>query len=133
MEERSTDKLARYTLYAAAFALAAFLCWYFRSVLVYIIVAFIVSLIGQPVIRQLRKVKVAGKSAPDGFLAILTITFILAILLLIVTEVIPIVTKIIRDASFLRTPGEDASGFAWLHSLNACVLRPGGDLRRGQD
>ena len=43
MEERSTDKLARYTLYAAAFALAAFLCWYFRSVLVYIIVAFIVS------------------------------------------------------------------------------------------
>ena len=122
MEERSTDKLARYTLYAAAFALAAFLCWYFRSVLVYIIVAFIVSLIGQPVIRQLRKVKVAGKSAPDGFLAILTITFILAILLLVVTEVIPIVTKIIRDASFLRTPGEDASGFAWLHNLNAWIV-----------
>ena len=64
----------------------------------------------------------AGKSAPDGFLAILTITFILAILLLIVTEVIPIVTKIIRDASFLRTPGEDASGFAWLHSLNAWIV-----------
>ena len=122
MEERSTDRLARYTLYAAAFALAAFLCWYFRSVLVYIIVAFIVSLIGQPVIRQLRKVRIAGRSAPDGLLAIVTIALILAILLLVITEVVPIVTKIIRDASILRSPGEDAAGFAWLHSLNAWIV-----------
>ena len=39
----------------------------------YIIVAFVVSLIGQPVMRLLRKVRIRGKSAPDGILAILTI------------------------------------------------------------
>ena len=122
MEERSTDRLARYALYAAALALAAGLCWYFRSVLVYIIVAFIVSLIGQPVIRQLRKIKVAGRSAPDGFLAIVTITVIVLVLLLVITEVVPVVTKIIRDASILRSPGEDAAGFAWLHRLNEWII-----------
>ena len=35
--ERSTDRLARVALSAAIFTVAALLCWYFRSVLVYIV------------------------------------------------------------------------------------------------
>ena len=50
-QERSIDRLARYIIIAATLAILACLCWYFKSVLVYIIVAFVVSLIGQPVMR----------------------------------------------------------------------------------
>ncbi len=102
-QERSIDRLARYIIIAATLAILACLCWYFKSVLVYIIVAFVVSLIGQPVMRLLRKIRIRGKSAPDGLLAILTIFVILGTLILVVTQVIPVVTGIVRDAAVLNS------------------------------
>ena len=102
-QERSIDRLARYIIIAATLAVLACLCWYFKSVLVYIIVAFVVSLIGQPVMRLLRKIRIGGKSAPNGLLAILTIVLILGTLTLVVTQVIPVVTGIVRDAAVLNS------------------------------
>ena len=108
-QERSIDRLARYIIIAATLAILACLCWYFKNVLVYIIVAFVVSLIGQPVMRLLRKVRIRGKSAPDGLLAILTIFVILGTLILVVTQVIPVVTGIVRDAAVLNSVTADAN------------------------
>ena len=108
-QERSIDRLARYIIIAATLAILACLCWYFKSVLVYIIVAFVVSLIGQPVMRLLRKIRIRGKAAPDGLLAILTIVFILGTLILVVTQVIPVVTGIVRDASVLNSVTADGN------------------------
>ena len=102
-QERSIDRLARYLIVAATLAILAALCWYFKSVLVYVIVAFVVSLIGQPVMRLLRKIRIGGKSAPNGLLAIVTILFILGTLILVVTQVIPVVTGIVRDAAVLNS------------------------------
>ena len=99
MEERSTDRLARVILSTAIFTVIALLCWYFRSVLVYIIAAFVVSLVGQPVMRALRKVRIKGRGAPDWLLAILTLVIIFVLLLLLVTQIIPVVTGIIREAA----------------------------------
>ena len=108
-QERSIDRLARYIIIAATLAILACLCWYFKSVLVYIIVAFVVSLIGQPVMRLLRKIRIRGKSAPDGLLAILTIVLILGTLILVVTQVIPVVTGIVRDAAVLNSVTADGN------------------------
>ena len=94
----------------ALFAVSVWLCWYFRSVLVYIIAAFVVSLIGQPVMQLLKKVKFKGKPAPNGLLAILTILIILGVLLFIVTQAVPVVTRIIREAAFLNSMTETAAG-----------------------
>jgi predicted PurR-regulated permease PerM len=108
-QERSIDRLARYIIIAATLAILACLCWYFKNVLVYIIVAFVVSLIGQPVMRLLRKIRIRGKSAPDGLLAILTIFVILGTLILVVTQVIPVVTGIVRDAAVLNSVTADGN------------------------
>ena len=108
-QERSIDRLARYIIVAATLAVLACLCWYFKSVLVYVIVAFVVSLIGQPVMRLLRKIRIRGKSAPDGLLAILTIVLILGTLILVVTQVIPVVTGIVRDAAVLNSVTADGN------------------------
>ena len=108
-QERSIDRLARYIIIAATLAILACLCWYFKNVLVYIIVAFVVSLIGQPVMRLLRKIRIRGKSAPDGILAILTIVLILGTLILVVTQVIPVVTGIVRDAAVLNSVTADGN------------------------
>ena len=102
-QERSIDRLARYLIIAATLAVLACLCWYFKSVLVYIIVAFVVSLLAQPLMRLMRKVKIRGKSLPNGLLAIIAIVVILGILILLVTQVIPVVTRIVRDAAVLNS------------------------------
>ena len=108
-QERSIDRLARYIIIAATLAILVCLCWYFKNVLVYIIVAFVVSLIGQPVMRLLRKIRIRGKSTPDGLLAILTIVLILGTLILVVTQVIPVVTGIVRDAAVLNSVTADGN------------------------
>ena len=102
-QKRSIDRLARYVIIAATLAVLACICWYFKSVLVYIIVAFVVSLLAQPLMRLMRKVKIRGKSLPDGLLAIISIVVILGILILAVTQVIPVVTGIVRDAAVLNS------------------------------
>ena len=108
-QERSIDRLARYLIIAATLAILACLCWYFKNVLVYIIIAFVVSLIGQPVMRLLRKIRIRGKAAPNGLLAILTIVLILGTLILVVTQVIPVVTGIVRDAAVLNSVTADGN------------------------
>lgn len=123
-EERSSDKLARYIMWAAAAAIIIAFCWYFRSVLVYIILAAVVSLLARPVMKLLRKIKVKGKSAPDWLLAILSLVLILGIFLGIVTQVIPVVSSIIQSVSGnLQTASFNASEIArWMEKLNIWLI-----------
>ena len=99
MEERYVDKLAKYILLAAGAALIGGICWYFRSVLIYILIAVVVSLIGKPIMKQLQKVNIKGKRLPDWFLAAFTLLTILIIFISIITMVVPIVSGIIIGIS----------------------------------
>lgn len=101
--ERNTEKLAGYIIKLGGLAIVVALCLYFKNVLIYIIAAFVVSLIGRPVMKLLRRIKIKGKSAPDWLLAILTILVIIAFLVLLVTQMIPMISNIIRDASALAS------------------------------
>lgn len=120
MEERSIDRLARYIITLGILGIVAVLCWYFRSVLVYIIAAFVVSLIGRPVMRRLRRVKIKGRAAPDWLLSILTIVFILLVLGLIITQAVPVVVRIVKDAAIFNNRG--LSGAAPLEAFNQWLI-----------
>ena len=103
MEKQSNlEKLAGYLIFLGILAIVCVVCWYFRSVLVYVILAFIVSLISQPLTHLLRKIRIKGKSAPDWLLAILSISIVMAGLILIITQMIPVVTNIIKEASVFK-------------------------------
>ena len=104
-EERNVDRLAGLVIKLGIFAVIAWLCWYFRSVLVYVALAFVVSLVGQPLMRLFRRVKIKGKSLPDTLLAIVAIVIILAGGLLFITQMIPIVASIVREASVMHSSG----------------------------
>lgn len=123
-EERSTDKLARYIMWAAAVVIIAALCWYFKSVLIYIISAFVVSLLGRPIMKLLRKIRIKGKSAPDWLLAIISLVLILGIILGIITQVIPVVSSIIQSVSSnLQTASFNTSEIArWMDKLNIWLI-----------
>ena len=97
-QERNIDRLARHIINLGAFAIIAAICWYFRSVLVYIIAAFVISLIGQPIFRSLKQLTVKGRSLPDWLLSVFTLLSIILLIALIITQVVPIVTGIVHDA-----------------------------------
>lgn len=118
--ERNVDRLAGWIMKLGVFALICVLCWYFRSVLVYILLAFVVSLLGQPLMRLFRKVKIRGKSLPDSFLAVVTIILIFSFLSLLVTELIPVVTHIVRDTSIMNA--KDVPYNSFLDHLNSWII-----------
>ncbi|MDO4217079.1 MAG: AI-2E family transporter [Bacteroidales bacterium] len=95
----NVEKLAGVLLVLIAIAITAIMCIYIGNVLMYIILAFIVSLIGKPLMNLLGKIRIKGKGAPSWLLAILTIIIIFTGLGLVITQIIPVVTGIIRDAS----------------------------------
>ena len=123
-EERSTDKLARSIMWVAVAAAIIALCWYFRSVLIYIIIAAVVSLLGRPIMKLLRKLTVKGRHAPDWLLAIITLFLILGIFLGIITQVIPVVSSIIQNVSSnLQTASVNTSEITrWMDKLNIWII-----------
>ena len=93
--DRSVDKLARYILYGFAFALIFVIGWYFKSVLVYIVVAAVVSLVAKPVMHGLSKVEIKGKVLPVWLSAVITLVLLLTLFLVVFVQVIPIVAGIV--------------------------------------
>lgn len=97
--QRNVDRLAGYLIKIGVIAILALLCWYFRGILLYVVLAFVVSLIGKPIKKLLAKIRIAGHSAPDWLLAILTLVLIFGGLFLLFTRMVPVISGIISDAS----------------------------------
>ena len=131
--ERSVDKLARYIMYLAGAAAICAVCWYFRSVLVYIILAAVVSLIGRPVKHALAKIRIKGKSLPDGLLAVLTLLMIVLIFLGIITQLIPVIYGIVQNISAnMQAASYNAAGLSsMLDNLNLWLISTFPDLEQG--
>ena len=96
---RYTEKLAKYILIAAGIGIIGTICWYFSNVLIYILLAVVVSLIAQPIMALLRKISIKGHRAPDWFLAMITLVTLISIFFTIITLIVPIVSGIIKGVS----------------------------------
>ena len=99
-KQSKVEKLAGFVLWASFLAVVGLLCWYFRNVLIYIVLAIVVSLLSRPLARFLGKVRIKNRYVPDWLSSLLSILCVLGGFILIVTQVIPVVTGIIKEASF---------------------------------
>jgi len=99
-KQSNVEKLAGFVLWASFLAVVGLLCWYFRNVLIYIVLAIVVSLLSHPLARFLGKVRIKNRHVPDWLSSLLSILCVLGGFILIVTQVIPVVTGIIKEASF---------------------------------
>ncbi len=121
MEKQSNvERLSGYIILIGILAMVGALCWYFRSVLMYVILAFVVSLVSRPLVSLMRKVQIKGKCAPDWLLAILAIVVVIAGLLLVVTQAIPVVVNIIREAAVFNDMSLSGSDIS--DTVNAWVV-----------
>ena len=108
----NVDKLAKYLIIVGIIAVVCSVCWYFSTVLIYIVLAFVVSLISRPVARLMGKIRIKGKSAPDWLLSILSIILVIALLLMVILLVIPVITRIINDASLFSNINSSDANFS---------------------
>ena len=110
--ERYSDKLAKYIILAAGLGIIGTICWYFSNILIYILLAVVVSLIGQPIMTVLRKIRIKGHRAPDWILAVITLVTLISIFLAIITMIVPIVSGILKGISLdsIETAARHISG-----------------------
>lgn len=94
--ERGVDRLSRYIIYSAGAALALAACWYFRSVLLYIVLAAVLSLLSKPVMKFLSGIRIKGRQLPHWLAAVLSLCLIMLVFLFIFVQVIPIVVSIVQ-------------------------------------
>lgn len=131
--ERYVDKLAKYILLAAGIAIIGAICWYFRSVIVYVLIAVVVSLIAKPVMGLMQKIRIKGKKAPDWFLAALSLLLVMLTLICVITMIIPIVSGILKGISLTsieNAAGQIAVPLANLNEfLRSAFPRLGSDFR----
>ena len=97
------EKLARYIIFAGILAIVGVACWYFSSVIIYILLACVLSLLSQPLKHLMQKIKIKGKSGPNWLLSILSIIIVLSLLLIIVIQIIPVITDIVNDAALFSS------------------------------
>ena len=63
--------------------------WYFSAIIVYLVVAAVLTLMGRPIINVLAKVKIRGKDLPDALNAVITLLVLFSMFSLIFIIFIP--------------------------------------------
>lgn len=101
-EQKYQDKLAKYIIYAAVLAIVCTICWYFRSVLIYILLAVVVSLLAKPIVKLLKKIQVKKHSAPAWLLAVISLVIVIGLFLGVLVLIVPVVTGILKDISMVN-------------------------------
>ena len=114
------NTFSKYLLGFVALAVAIFFSWYFFSVIVYILVAAVISFIGRPIIDLLGKIKIGEYRLPDGLKAAVTVVCLWVLFILFFSTIIPLsirefqslgnvsVSNIVTE---LESPIEDAGHF----------------------
>lgn len=95
------NKLARYIIIVAICAIVCFLAWYFSSVLVYILVSAVIALIGKPLMRSLRKIKIKKFQFPSWLASIITLIIICGVFFSIFFLLTPLVGEMVSKFSSL--------------------------------
>ena len=99
---RNIDRLAKYIMIAASIAIIGGICWYFKSVIAYILIAVVVSLIAKPLMGMMQRITVRGRKAPDWFLAALSLLIVLTSLACIASMIVPIVSSMLKNVSLVN-------------------------------
>lgn len=93
------NNIGKYCLGGLALLVVGFLCWYFSSIIAYILVAVVLSFFGHPIIDLLGKVKIKGKRMPNGLRAGIALVCIWFVLVLFFYTVIPLVSQEFQSLS----------------------------------
>ncbi|MBO6080336.1 MAG: AI-2E family transporter [Bacteroidales bacterium] len=108
-----------------------FLCWFFSDIVLYIFIAFLLSLLGSPLVKLLTSIRIGKWQFPSSLAAAITLVIIVGIIGLIFYLVIP---ALVNEVKFLTTLDLSSVGESiqdWLNQFDK-PLRKYGILQRRQ-
>lgn len=94
------DVFLKYVLPILGVILAVFFLWYFSNIVTYIVIAILLSLMGNPLVKRLNKIKFGKRSMPHAISATLTLFAMMLIFGLFVLIIVPL---IIRQANVIAS------------------------------
>lgn len=103
------NKLARYIMLGMGLSIILFLLWYFSSIVAYILISAVFSLIGKPIVDLVSQIKVKGWSPPKLVGAAVALVAIWFAFILFFRVMIPLVVSQVNDLSAVNVPGMVAS------------------------
>lgn len=71
--------------------IVGFLIWYFSSIIAYILIAAVLSIIGHPVVRFLANIKIGKRTFPQSLAAVLTLLLMYFIIFMILWLIAPLI------------------------------------------
>ncbi|MBI9068888.1 MAG: AI-2E family transporter [Salinivirgaceae bacterium] len=94
------DSRVRYIIGFIGFLLLIFGVWFFRSILAYVLISAAISILGQPIVRMLKKIKIRKRELPNGLTAAISLVSIWFVIILFFRIFIPL---IVSEANELST------------------------------
>ena len=96
-----TSTLTRWIVGLAITLVIVALLWYFRSVVVYILVSGVLAIVGRPIVRTLSNLRIGRLRVPRWLAALLTLILMWVVIIAICALVIPLVSSKIMGLSTL--------------------------------
>lgn len=123
MAESNTEKLAGYIITLITLTIAGTICWYFRNLIIYVVLAAVMAMLARPFFVLITKPSIRGRRVPSWLAAVLSIVVILGCLLGLVTLVIPVVSSVVGDISKANIGDMAQAATVPLKSLNELIIR----------
>lgn len=98
------NRLARYIILGTGLAIVLFLLWYFSSIVSYVIISAVLSLMGKPIVDLVCKLKIKSWSPPKALGAALALITLWGLFILFFRVMIPLVVSQINDLSTVNVP-----------------------------
>lgn len=94
-----SEKLAKFFYFAVIISLVSVICWYFRSTLIYIVLAAVVALMSRPIYKFLMRIRVKKFHFPDWLASLLSMLVVAVCFMCIIFLVFPVVGGVASDIS----------------------------------
>lgn len=123
MAESNTEKLAGYIITLITLTIAGTICWYFRNLIIYVVLAAVMAMLARPLFVLITRPSIKGRHVPSWLAAVLSILVILCCVLGLVTLVVPVVSSVVGDISKANIGDMAQAATVPLKSLNELIIR----------
>lgn len=73
--------------------LSIFFCWYFSNIIIYVLLAGVLSIIGHPLVQLLNKIKWGKRNMPNALSAAITLIAMIALIIALSLIFVPVISK----------------------------------------
>lgn len=119
------SKNLRYVLSIVGIIAVLFAMWFFRTILVYLLVSAVISIVGSPLVKLIRRIKIGQWNPPSWLAATLTLMLFgsltmafLSLFAPLVAQEAALISKVDIDQTWTRLEGKLVEVETWINQFN---------------